>query len=175
MSLAVDTRAAPPDQRVTLAKGGDVRAFEELYRDHAARVLALCLRMTADRALAEDHTQQAFVKAWRKLHTFRQESSFATWIRRIAVRIVLDDMRSAARRLKVDVPAEPSHHPDPSRALDLERAITTLPVKARQVFVLHDVEGLKHQEIAELMGVNIGTSKSQLSRARKLLREALRR
>jgi RNA polymerase sigma-70 factor (ECF subfamily) len=172
-----------PDIREHLvgrAASGDVDAFEELYRENAGRVYLLCLRMCGDHSLAEELAQEAFVRAWEKLGTFRGDSAFSTWLHRITVNVVLSDRRSTARRearikpvgdkLPVDLSASgPSH----GQALDLERSIAALPEGARTVFVLHDVEGYRHKEIARLTGLAEGTSKAQLHRARKLLRKAL--
>ena len=163
------------------AAAGDRRAFERLYRDHVDRVFTLCARMTADRALAEELTQDVFVRAWEKLASFRGESSFSTWLHRLAVNLVLNHRQSDGRRqrhLVADdtgdvserVPARPV---TPGDRMDLERAIAGLPPGARRVFVLHDVEGYKHEEIGTLLGITAGGSKAQLHRARLLLREAL--
>ncbi len=135
---------------------------------------------TADPDSAEDLTQQAFIRGWERLDTFRGESEFAAWLRRIAVNIVLSDRRSRNRRSEQPVddidalPAAPLPRPTPAVRVDLDRAIARLPQRARAVFVLHDVEGYRHDEIAGLIGIAVGTSKTQLHRARRLLREALR-
>jgi RNA polymerase sigma-70 factor, ECF subfamily len=167
---------------VARARGGDLPAFEELYRRTAARVFALCMRMTGDLQRAEELTQDVFVRAWQKLATFRGESRFSSWLFRLAVNVVLSAQRARRLELSRFVPADDSpvldgtavrsasHHP-----VDLERAIATLPEGARRVFVLHDVEGYRHEEIAELVGIAVGTSKAQLHRARRLLREVLGR
>jgi len=165
---------------VARAQGGDVTAFEGLYRTHATRVYAICLRMVADPTRAEDLTQEAFIRAWEKLRSFRGQSAFATWLHRLTVNIVLGEIRSRGRRrdegvateeLQVVPDSRPARHPE--TGIDLERAITTLPSQARMVFVLHDVEGFRHDEIGELMGIATGTSKAHLHRARRILREAL--
>jgi RNA polymerase sigma-70 factor (ECF subfamily) len=162
------------------AAAGDVAAFEELYRAHVGRVFALCLRMAGDPTEAEELTQEAFVRAWQKLASFRGDSAFATWLHRLTVNVVLGEWRARGRRqARLDsgrvtpFPAAGSESPSPDSALDLERAIATLPDRARQVFVLHDVEGFRHREIAELTGMAQGTSKAQLHRARRLLRKVL--
>lgn len=163
---------------VRRARQGEVGAFEGLYRLHVGRVFALCRRMTGDPALAEDLTQEAFVRAWRNLASFRGESAFSTWLHRLTVNVVLAHLRGRGGRregLEVEtwdeaLPSTPSH---PGEAVDLERAIARLPLRARTVFVLHDVEGFRHDEIATLAGMAVGTSKAQLFRARRLLREAL--
>lgn len=164
------------------ARDGDVQAFERLYRAHLPRVYALALRMTADPDRAEDLTQDAFVRAWGRLPSFRGDSAFGTWLHRLAVNVVLGDLRSRGRWQEEaldheDRPAPPQAlRTGPTRAgetVDLERAVAALPPRARAVLVLHDIEGYRHREIAELLGVTEGTSKAQLSRARRLLREAL--
>lgn len=166
---------------VARARAGDVAAFEQLYRQNVGRAYALCLRMTADPALAEELTQEVFVRAWQKLKTFRGNSAFATWLHRIAVNVVLGERRTRSRRAAritttddvaaLDAPASPL---TPGVRMDLEEALARLPEGARTVFVLHDVEGYRHHEIASMTGMAAGTSKAQLHRARRLLREALR-
>ena len=168
-----------PSLLVRQAQQGDVGAFEALYRDNIDRIYTLCRRMSADATCAEELTQESFVRAWQRLGSFRGDSAFSSWLYRLAVNVVLGDKRSQVRRLarvqKVALNVDsPSDHPSRQEAtFDLERAIDSLPPKARQVFVLHDVEGFRHQEIADLMGSTVGTSKAQLHRARQLLREAL--
>lgn len=159
---------------------GDVRAFERLYRSHAGRVYAVCLRMAKDPVEAEELAQQAFVRAWERLETFRGESAFSSWLHRLTVNVVLGRFRAAGRYRQRVVPiedaaraAEPARRSTQGLAMDLERAIADLPDGARTVFVLHDVEGWKHREIAEHAGIAVGTSKTQLHRARQLLRAAL--
>jgi RNA polymerase sigma-70 factor (ECF subfamily) len=168
------------EHMVVRAASGDVAAFEELYRENINRVYLLCLRMCGDPSLAEELAQEAFVRAWQKLGSFRGDSAFSTWLHRVTVNVVLGDQRSTARRearvkpvgddLPVDLSAS---EPSPGQVLDLERSIAALPDGARTVFVLHDVEGYRHKEIARLTGLAEGTSKAQLHRARKLLRKAL--
>ena len=165
---------------VVRAASGDVAAFEELYRENASRVYLLCLRMCGDPSLAEELAQEAFVRAWQKLGSFRGDSAFSTWLHRITVNVVLGDRRSTARRearvksVGDDLPVDlSSSEPFPGQALDLERSIAALPDGARTVFVLHDIEGYRHKDIARLTGLAEGTSKAQLHRARKLLRKAL--
>jgi RNA polymerase sigma-70 factor (ECF subfamily) len=167
------------DDAVARACGGDVAAFEDLYRATVDRIHALCLRMCGDPHLAEELTQESYVRAWRKLATFRGESRFTTWLHRVAVNVVLGHMRSVGRRPTLELVEDPAaqlhavHRSNPQASLDLERAIAKLPLRARTVFVLHDVEGYKHHEIAEMADMAVGTSKAQLSRARGLLRKAL--
>jgi RNA polymerase sigma-70 factor (ECF subfamily) len=165
---------------VERAAAGDVEAFEELYRVNVGRVYALCLRMAGDQTLAEELAQEAFVRAWQKLGSFRGASAFSTWLHRVTVNVVLGHRRSTARReARVRAVGDelPQNVAGPeagtAESIDLERAISSLPDGARTVFVLHDVEGFRHQDVSRLMGIAVGTSKAQLHRARKLLRKAL--
>ena len=172
---------ADPD--VALATQGDRGAFERLYRQHVSRVFSLCVRMAGDRLRAEELTQDVFVRAWEKLHLFRGESSFGTWLHRLAVNVVLNDRKSEGRRRSrigddedgSEVDRLPALPHTPGERMDLEAAIAKLPPGARRVFTLHDVEGYTHEEIAEMNGVTTGATKAQLHRARLLLREALNR
>lgn len=184
------------------ASGGDDAAFEELYRAHAGRVHALCLRMSGSRERAIDLTQDVFVHVWERLASFRGESALSSWIYRLTVNLILSNARRDKRRLTHEMPAESQEIPaadgggtrnaGPENvreqrerasvrpasvldAVDLERAIAGLPPGARTVFVLHDVEGYRHEEIAKLTGTAEGTCRAQLHRARKLLMEALSR
>jgi RNA polymerase sigma-70 factor (ECF subfamily) len=178
-----ETAARPAlESDVALAATGDRDAFERLYRANSGRVFALCVRMVADRSAAEELTQDVFVRAWSKLGQFRGDSSFSTWLHRLAVNVVLNARkqqgRHRARHEEMDGEDETFAQqglPVPGTRLDLEAAIATLPPGARKVFVLHDVEGYTHEEIAEQTGVTTGATKSQLHRARMLLREALNR
>ena len=167
---------------VLAAQGGDENAFRSLYDRSVERIYALCLRLSADPGQAEELTQDVFVQAWRRLATFRGESAFSTWLHRLAVNVVLAEKRATGRRERRVQPVEgledlqsPGRSPWPGLRMDLDAAIAALPAGARAVFVLHDVEGYKHEEIAELSGVATGTSKAQLFRARRLLREMLDR
>lgn len=167
---------------VLRAQQGDHEAFAQLYRLHAGRVYALCLRLAGDAAAARWLTQDVFVRAWERLGTFRGESAFSSWLHRLAVNVVLADRRAAGRRARRVVTASdaPAHDaPGPGdwtpERLDLEEAIAALPPGARAVFVLYDIEGYSHEEIATMTGIAPGTSKAQLHRARRLLREALER
>ena len=171
---------SPSEPMVARARSGDVTAFEELYQLTCGRIYALCLRMCGNAHVAEELTQESYLKAWQKLATFRGESLFATWLHRIAVNVVLGHHRTRIRR--GERPAEegeletiraPDASADAAETVDLERAIARLPDRARVVFVLHDVEGFRHHEIAKMAGMAEGTSKAQLSRARQLLRKAL--
>ena len=174
------------DSDVARAAAGDRGAFERLYRIHVNRVFSLCARMVTDRTRAEELTQDVFVRAWEKLTLFRGESSFGTWLHRLTVNVVLNARKSDGRQRSrfeenddeggMDVYAGVVGMPlPPGDMLDLEEAITRLPPGARRVFVLHDVEGYKHEEIAEMLGVTSGATKAQLHRARLLLRQALNR
>jgi RNA polymerase sigma-70 factor (ECF subfamily) len=168
-------------ERIRRAQAGDVDAFELLYREHSPRIYALCLRLKAgDRSDATELLQDVFIKAWRRLDTFRGDSAFGSWLHRLAVNTMLENARSDQRRTARVLPME-----DTSRLagaarssgiesrMDMESAIASLPKGARIAFVLHDVEGYQHQEIAEQLSVTVGTVKAQLHRARRLLRERL--
>ena len=190
LALVRNTVNAPapqvPQDDAALAARGDRRAFERLYRANVDRVFSLCARMVADRARAEDLTQDVFVRAWEKLGSFRGESAFSTWIHRLAVNLVLNDRKSERRHdARIDsgvedIDALPHRRTrgvdsdaSPGLSMDLEHAIAGLPPGARNVFVLHDVEGYTHEEIAGMMGVTSGGCKAQLHRARMLLRQVL--
>lgn len=169
-----------PGQLVERAQNGDREAFEQIYREQVGRIHALCWRLTGDTELAEELTQQAFVRAWRKLHLFSARSALSTWLHRLTVNVVMADHRVHGTRRQRQLPldevgSEPlvDKRETSEVGLDLERAIAALPPRARSVFVLHDVEGYGHAEIAEIAGMAIGTSKAHLHRARSLLREAL--
>jgi len=168
---------------VDKARAGDRLAFEQLYRSHCGRIYALCWRMCGgDRALAEDMVQEAFVRAWNKLDLFKGESKFGTWLHRLAVNVVLSDRRIRVKRVQ----RERQMDDDVERTLigerdvfaglrkDLEAAIAGLPERARTVLVLYDIEGYQHDEIAKMTGMAVGSSKAQLHRARKLVREVLK-
>ena len=175
-----------PDEQPLLqrARAGDLDAFEALYRATAPRVFALCLRMTADRQRAQELTQDVFVRAWEALPSFRGDAAFTSWLHRIAVNVVLMGARAERRRVSRVALAEDLEGEvgdgfappiDVEQGIDLERAIAKLPPGARRVFVLHDIEGYRHEEIARLTGTAQGTLRAQLHRARKLLMEALSR
>ena len=175
--------ASGADADVALAASGDRRAFERLYEQHVTRVYSLCARMVNDRTRAEELTQDVFVRAWEKIHLFRGEAAFGTWLHRMTVNVVLNARKSEGRqrsRYEDDedgtrIDALPSRPLAPGDRMDLEQAIGRLPKGARRVFTLHDVEGYKHEEIAGMLGVTTGATKAQLHRARLLLREALNR
>ncbi len=170
---ATKSRRKPvPDLNVRRAQAGDLQAFQVLYQQHVGRVHALVGRMCGNGALAEELTQETFVRAWRKLDRFRGDAAFSTWLHRVAVNVVLDAQKRERRRAPTEWPPTPASAPRLGR-IDLERAIQTLPTKARQVFILHDLEGYTHPEIGAVMSISVGTSRSQLHRARQLLREVL--
>jgi RNA polymerase sigma factor (sigma-70 family) len=166
---------------VRRAQAGDIDAFELLYREHAGRVYALCLRLVAgDRRAATELMQDVFIRAWRSLSTFRGDSAFSSWLHRLAVNTMLENVRSDSRReTRVLAMDDTSRLPGAARSsgielkMDMDEAIASLPRGARLAFVLHDVEGYQHQEIARQLNVSVGTVKAQLHRARRLLRERL--
>lgn len=192
------------DGELALARrvaAGDEAAFEALYRTHSGRVFALCARMSGSRQRATELTQDVFVHVWQRLDSWRGESALSSWIYRVTVNLVLSNVRGEQRRQKhemneadgvqrttnADEPrttyadgprttdADARRTPRFDDAIDLERAIASLPHGARTVFVLHDVEGYQHAEIAQMTGTAEGTCRAQLHRARKLLIEALER
>jgi RNA polymerase sigma-70 factor, ECF subfamily len=180
--MRIESAAGDPSEAadVALAAAGDSLAFERLYRRHVPRVHSLVRRMVGGEADGDEVTQDVFVRAWEKLGTFRGEAAFATWLHRLAVNVALNWRKAAARsrqRFDEEAPVEvrAGRQDRGAERMDLEAAIGRLPPGARQVFVLHDVEGFRHEEIAELMGVTEGTSKAQLHRARMLLRGYLER
>ena len=175
--------SANEKQWVDEARAGDQLAFEKLYRSHCDRIFGLCWRMCGgDRALAEDMVQEAFVRAWNKLHLFRGDSKFGTWLHRLAVNVVLSDRRIRVKRLQREQPFGDDIERvqigdrDVFAGLrkDLEAAIAGLPERARTVLVLYDIEGYQHNEIAEMTGMAVGSSKAQLHRARKLVQGILK-
>jgi RNA polymerase sigma-70 factor (ECF subfamily) len=173
---------APDDEAgdVVRARHRDADAFARLYHMHLPRVHALCLRLTASASQAEEMTQRAFIAAWQHLPGFRGDSAFGSWLHRLTVNTVLGAFRAEGRRrARVVSMAEPEELPVPARTapaglrIDLEQAIAGLPSQARAVFVLHDVEGWRHDEIAAQLELSPGTTKAHLHRARRLLQEAL--
>jgi len=165
---------------VSRAARGDTHAFERLYRTHVGRIYGLARRMIGD-ADATEITQDVFVRAWEKLGTFRGEAAFGTWLHRVAINVILAQRaRYATRRSRFveDEVAIEQAHARSSRSderMDFEGALERLPDGAREVFVLHDVEGFRHEEIGRMLGVTSGTSKAQLHRARMLLRRHMDR
>jgi RNA polymerase sigma-70 factor (ECF subfamily) len=174
---------------IRLAKQGNAGAFERIYRLHNRRVYALCMRMVGNTAEAEDLTQDAFLQLFRKIGTFRGESAFSTWLHRLAVNVVLMKLR---KKTLVETSLDETNDPDDESSglrkeiggpdllltgsidrVHLQRAIEQLPPGYKQVFVLHDIQGFEHNEIAGLMHCSIGNSKSQLHKARMRLRDLL--
>ncbi|MFO7588590.1 MAG: sigma-70 family RNA polymerase sigma factor [Gemmatimonadota bacterium] len=160
------------------ARAGDPSAMEALYAVHAGRVYSVVRRLVGDDHLAEDVSQDAWVRAFQKLASFRGDAAFGTWMHRLAVNTALNQLRRRGRRPDVEAAAEPPPSaPDPDETVLNQRvlgqALDRLPEGYRRVLVLHDVEGLTHEEIAERLGVAVGTSKSQLHKARARMRELL--
>ncbi|HLE63812.1 MAG TPA: RNA polymerase sigma factor [Pyrinomonadaceae bacterium] len=178
--------APPSDHALAIAAGkGDMRAFEQLYERHNRRVYSLCLRMTQNVAEAEDLAQEAFIQLFRKIGSFRGESAFTTWLHRLTVNQVLMHFRKRSVKLERttqegDTPVQivrGTENPNAMPVLDriaLDKALGQLPPGYRTVFVLHDVKGHDHEEIAKMLGVAVGTSKSQLHKARMKLRGILK-
>jgi RNA polymerase sigma-70 factor (ECF subfamily) len=197
----ISKKAAPPvsaigsdklseARAIQRAREGDPSAFEYLYRLHCRRVYTVCLRMVGNTTEAEDLTQEAFLLLFRKIHTFRGESAFSTWLHRLAVNIVLMHLRKKSPPI-VSIQATPDPEDEtvslnvdigePDLLLEgvvdrinLKRCIAQLPVGYRSIFILHDIQGYQHNEIAKILGRSVGDSKSQLHKARTRLREQLR-
>jgi RNA polymerase sigma-70 factor (ECF subfamily) len=166
------------------AAAGDSAAFEKLYEQHRRRVYSLCLRMLGNVSQAEDLTQEVFLQLFKKIGSFRGDSAFTTWLHRLTVNQVLMHLRRRGVKLEhtseegdftdvVETPLQSTRRISMVDRLALEKAISELPPGYRTVFVLHDVEGYEHEEISDLLGVTVGTSKSQLHKARMRLRELL--
>ena len=176
-----------PVSDVELAKAaaaGDSAAFEKLYEQHRRRVYSLCLRMLGNASQAEDLTQEVFLQVFKKIGSFRGDSAFTTWLHRLTVNQVLMHLRRRGVKLEhtteegdftdvVETPLQSTRRISMVDRLALEKAIAELPPGYRTVFVLHDVEGYEHEEISDLLGVTVGTSKSQLHKARMRLRVLL--
>jgi len=201
LELALSAFDAPPNVEsvstdaalIRAAQRGDSKAFERLYRIHVGRVMGLCLRMTRRRDVAEDCVQQTFVRAWRNLSAFEGRSAFGTWLHRIAVNEVLTQARNRGTRIEADdrssvadVERDETGHAlgvdasaglggagDASEVMDVERVLATLPPGSREVVVLQAVYGYSHEEVADMLGIAVGTCKAQLHRGRRLLRERL--
>ena len=179
----------PESESIRLAQRGDAAAFERLYQLHSRRVYSLCLRMVGNTAEAEDLTQEAFLQLFRKISTFRGESAFSTWLHRLAVNVVLMKLRKkSGKETSLEQVTEPDEESGSPRRdfgapdlklsgsldrVNIQRAVDQLPPGYKAVFVLHDVQGYEHNEIAGIMGCSIGNSKSQLHKARMRLRELL--
>jgi RNA polymerase sigma-70 factor (ECF subfamily) len=167
------------DDLVQRAQSGDVAAFELVYRAHAAAVLSLCRRMVHDDVEARDLLQDVFVRAWERLTSFRGQSAFGTWLHRLAVNVVLERLRTTRRDLARHVSDDEevmggrSSAGDIDTRIDVETALAALPRGARTVFVLHDMEGYSHDEIAQMTGIAAGTARAQLWRARRILMKLL--
>src|SRR5215831_16669107 len=166
------------------AAAGSSAAFEKLYEQHHRRVYSLCLRMLGNASQAEDLTQEVFLQVYKKISSFRGDSAFTTWLHRLTVNQVLMHFRKRGVKLEhtteegdftevVDTPLQSTRRISMIERLALDRAIAQLPPGYRTVFVLHDVEGYEHEEISKMLDVSIGTSKSQLHKARMRLRELL--
>ncbi|HEY6443205.1 MAG TPA: sigma-70 family RNA polymerase sigma factor [Candidatus Acidoferrales bacterium] len=184
-----ETGEVPEAVSIRLAQQGDAAAFERLYRLHSRRVYSLCLRMVGNTAEAEDLTQEAFLQLFRKIATFRGESAFSTWLHRLAVNVVLMKLRKkSGKETSLEQVTEPDEESGTPRrdfgAIDLrlsgsldrvnlQRAVDQLPPGYKAAFILHDVQGYEHNEIAEMLGCSIGNSKSQLHKARMRLRDLL--
>jgi RNA polymerase sigma-70 factor, ECF subfamily len=193
-SVVAETIPSPaeltPDQQILVrAQAGDHAAFAQLYGTHKRRVYSLCLRMLGNIAEAEDLTQESFLQLHRKIATFRGDSAFSTWLHRLTINVVLMHLRKKGLNLiSLDEALDPSPDSAPMRSfgtpdlrltgaidrMTLEKAVEDLPAGYRLIFVLHDIEGYEHNEIATLLDCSIGNSKSQLHKARMKLREALR-
>ncbi len=186
---AAETKTAPApqsDHALAIAAGkGDMSAFEQLYERHNRRVYSLCLRMTQNAAEAEDLAQEAFIQLFRKIGSFRGESAFTTWLHRLTVNQCLMHFRKRSVKLERtteegETPVQivrGTENPNTMPVLDriaLDNALEQLPPGYRTVFVLHDIEGHEHEEIARMLGVAVGTSKSQLHKARMKLRKILK-
>jgi RNA polymerase sigma-70 factor (ECF subfamily) len=167
---------------VRKAGSGDHGTFKQLFDDNVNRIYAFCLRMCSNVQAAEELTQDVFVKAWEKLGSFRGESKFSTWLHRIAINEFLMQKRTEKRYMQRVIQTDDIQQYDSAgdrtdyhfnTNIDIENAISTLPEQAKIVFILYDIHGYKHKEIAGLMNIETGTSKAHLHRARKLLREEL--
>jgi RNA polymerase sigma-70 factor (ECF subfamily) len=167
------------DDVVRRAQQGDVAAFETLYRVHAAAIFALCRRMTGDEVAARELVQDVFVRGWERLTTFRGQSAFATWLHRLGVNVVLEHLRSAKRDALRLIDGDDATYGSRSSStaldtkIDLDAALERLPAGARTVFVLYDMEGYSHEEIAQMTGIAPGTARAQLWRARRALMRML--
>jgi len=188
-SIAIDLSHLTETEIIHLAQQGNGAAFEHLYRQHSRQVYALCLRMTGDASEAEDLTQETFLQLFRKIRSFRGESALSTWLHRITFNIVLQRFR---RKKLGEISLETVDNDDESgkprnqigrtdrrlsmliERLGLTRAIKQLPKGCKQMFMLHDVEGYGHREIAKIVGCSVGNSKSQLHKARFRLRRLIR-
>jgi RNA polymerase sigma-70 factor, ECF subfamily len=172
----------PEEELVSQARAGSHSAFEALYRTHLGNVYGICMRILTDRSRAEEVTQKIFIHAWMKLQSFRGDSRFSSWLYRLSVNMILDELKLVGWKNDPEIRNEqtkltnaPSFEPAHNLRLDLNNAIDSLPRQARIIFVMHDIAGFTHEEIAEAMKLAPGTCKAQLSRARRILREVLKR
>jgi RNA polymerase sigma-70 factor (ECF subfamily) len=185
MTESGSARSTDERDLVSRAQRGDVGAFETLYRANSGRVFALCLRMSGDRERAVDLLQDVFVRVWERITSFRGDAAFGTWVHQVAVTVVLEGERKQRRRdMKEESRSEDNgpvdtapwkSAPSVEDRIDIDRAVAGLPDGPRRVFVLHDIEGYRHAEIARMTGLAEGTLRAQLHRARQLLMEVLER
>ena len=180
LPMSRETQSEPDDfELVRRARSGDVRSFEQLYRRHVGRVHGAVWRLSGmNPARAEELAQEAFVRAWEKLDSFRFENAFSTWLHRLAVNVALmelrrPDLEDTTESDELERASEPVRPFCVAERADLERAVAGLPPRARAVLVLHDIEGWKHEEISRELDMAVGSSKAQLHRARGLLKRAL--
>ncbi len=175
----IDTNNLLDDfELVNRAKKNDTSAFEKLYRKYIGRIYALALRMSGDSRIAEELSQEIFVRVWQKLDLFEGRSGFYTWLHRLAINFILNEKKSKSRHHRNEISMdekilEPAVKNNVDLSLDLEKAISYLPEGAREIFILYDIERMQHEEIARLKNITVGASKSQLHRARRILREVL--
>lgn len=169
----------PSDSDLVLsAQSGNIASFEQLFRRYNEKIYLLCLRMTSRSALAEEHCQEAFIKAWQALPKFEGKSKFSTWVYRIAVNVVLGHQRKYQHEVFADLDWQQAFEDEISGQhtplqMDLEKAMSQLPVQAKNVLVMHDIVGMTHKEIGVELGIAAGTCKAHLNRARQLMRELL--
>jgi len=172
------------DPDIALAKragNGDLQAFREIYERHHRRVYGLVLRLAADREAAQDVTQEVFIQLWRNLERFRGESKFSTWLHTVATRVAITELRKQTKRLnRLQLIGDDQTHyeeqlvqEDSADLGELDSLIRRLPLQMRWVFVLHCIEGMRHEDVADELGIAVGTSKAQVHRARTLLEEWL--
>ncbi len=183
ISIITETEPSSMEKPMSLdvrrAQRGDVQAFERVYQEHVGKIYGLCLRMVRDSARAEELTQDAFVRAWQKIGSFSGRATFSTWLHRLTVNLVIsaERVRQRERDRVEDTPGGVEHQPTLGRPsglrMDLEQAIAQLPDQARRVFVLYQVEGYRHGEVAKFLGIAEGTSKAHLYSARQKLKESL--
>ena len=177
--LSDDQPVRRPNELVRAALEGDQRAYRSLYDAHVERVFRLAYRMVGGEEAAREATQKVFIRAFNSLGQFRGDAQFSTWLHRVAVSVILNERQSVRRRRDREVVLDEqlagggANRPEPDVMVRLGRAVEGLAEIYRTVFVMHDVEGFKHEEIADCLGVAVGTSKARLSRARAMLRQAL--